>query len=65
MDRYMLKVAASRALITAILTAVIVFASCLLTAIESDQITELVVVSAVLTAVVAFIKKYMGLTKDG
>ena len=63
--RYMLKVAAKRGLVTALLTAVIVFCSALVTAIEAGRISWLVLVSALLMAVAAFCQKLFELRQSG
>ena len=62
--RYMVEAAVERGLLVAAITAVIVFCSALLTAIEQQKISTLVLVSAVLTAVIVFCQKFLELIQD-
>ena len=57
--KYMLRVAAKRSLLTALLTALIVFCSAMLTAIDRGKVSWLVLASACLMAIVAFCTKLL------
>ena len=62
---YMLRVAAKRGLLTALLTAIIVFCSALVANIEHGRISWLVFVSALLMAAIAFCQKLLELRESG
>ena len=56
---YMAKEAVERGLLVAAITAFIVFCSALLTAVEQQKVSTLVLVSALLTAVIVFCQKFL------
>ena len=62
--RYMFKAAVERGLLVAAITALIVFCSALLTAIEQQKISTLVLISAVLTAVIVFCQRFLELIQS-
>jgi len=55
----MVKLAAKKGALIALLTTVVVFCSALLTAIDQGKISWLILVSAVLMAVIAFCQKLL------
>lgn len=63
--RYMVKLAAKKGAFIALLTAVVVFCSALLTAIDQGKISWLILVSAVLMAVIAFCQKLLETSSNG
>ena len=57
--RYMIRAAAERSILTALLTAIIVFCSALLTAIEEGKLSSLIITAALLMALAVFCQKIL------